>query len=645
MSDIKQVLKFYFQYAVYWVVVGIFARGLFFIFYFKEFAQSKVSDIFNCFRYGLSLDISVASYIVSLGIVIGTIFRIFGSKRVLMAFSIVHYLVLVIYFMITMADIAVFRHWNTKVNLTAIQFAVHPKEVWASIGDGDQPLEWTLVFLISLTLFIWVYRKIQKQLKPLNQRSLRSVTMAVVLAVILLGISFVGIRGGFQLEPINQSIAYFSDQPVQNQMAINATWNLIEKISSYSGNKNPYHFNAVPEVHHVVQNYYQHIHDDTLHGALSTIPKPNLVFIIVEGLTADVIAAFGGETGLTPTLDSLVKTGLIWTHFYANGDRTFKGLPAILSGQPARAMGSVIMDPDQTTQLPSLPRILKEQGYTSSFYYGGESEFANIKSYVLNTGFEKIVDIRDFPVSYRGKKWGVPDHYVMERLNEDLSHQVSPFFSCVLTLSTHEPYDIPVAPLIPSRTWPDLFRNTVYYFDQSLGRFIQEAKHHTWYDSTLFILTADHGNLMPKDYKDTYDPGKFKIPLLMFGKPLVKDLSGKSNRRYGSQNDIAYTLLKSLAFKHNAFPYSFDLMDETNKGKVFYTFDHGFGLIDDHMQFVFDLNGNKTVIQQESLGAIHYHHTEIEPHPLDPSKRDSLILLGKYLMQGTFGAQEGQSPK
>ena len=643
MSDIKKLLKFYIEYLVYWIGVGIFARGLFFVFYYKEFDHASVGDIFSCFRYGLSLDISVASYIVSLGLVIGTIYVVSRSKGVLIAFSLVHYLILVIYFLITIADIAVFRHWNTKVNLTAIQFADHPKEVWASIGDGDQPLLWILAFISSMGIFIWIYRKILKQLQPLKNKSPRSIAMIIVLVVSLLGMSFVGIRGGFQLEPINQSIAYFSDQPIQNQMAINATWNLIEKISSYSGNRNPYHFGSVTEVNQAVQRYYQRFPTDTINKSLSTIPTPNLVFIIVEGLTADVIAAFGGETGLTPTLDSLVKTGMIWTHFYANGDRTFKGLPAILSGQPARAMGSIIMDPDQTTHLPSLPRILKAHGYSSSFYYGGESEFANIKSYLLNTGFEKIVDIKDFPASYRGKKWGVPDHYVFERLNEDLSHTSSPFFTCLLTLSTHEPYDIPVASLIPSSTWPDLFRNTVYYFDQSLGKFIQQAKLHSWYDSTLFILTADHGNLMPKDYQDTYDPGKFKIPLLIFGKPLAPQWSGKISKRYGTQNDITYTILKSLAIEHGAFPYSFDLMNEAHQGNVFYTFDHGFGLINDHLQFVYDLNGNRTVIQNAGEQAIQNPKADKERKVNTAFINDSLIKLGKYLMQGTY-SNEGVNP-
>jgi len=157
--------------------------------------------------------------------------------------------------------------------------------------------------------------------------------------------------------------------------------------------------------------------------------KPNILFIILEGISADAIAAFGGSKGYTPYLDSVMQRSLIWTNFYANGDRTYKGLPAILNGWPTRPVGSITQDADHTGDLPSLAKILKSNGYSTSFYYGGESEFANIKSYLLNTGFNQIVDINDFSNTLRGKKWGVADHYVFEKLARDLNETKRPFFN------------------------------------------------------------------------------------------------------------------------------------------------------------------------------------------------------------------------
>ena len=81
---------------------------------------------------------------------------------------------------------------------------------------------------------------------------------------------------------------------------------------------------------------------------------------------------------------------------YSSGFRTEQGLVSILSGFPAQPNNSIITSPGKAEQLPSLNIELGKKGYQSSFYYGGEVEFANMKSYLLNTHFEKIVDKNNF---------------------------------------------------------------------------------------------------------------------------------------------------------------------------------------------------------------------------------------------------------
>ncbi len=630
MANAKKIVVFFSLHLAYWLVVTIWSRALFILFYAHEFKQSSVLNLFNCFKYGFRLDLSIACYALTLPFILGVIYM-FSAK---MFFSILsrvfHLIVLVGTLLITIGDIAIYRHWNTKLNLSALQFATHPKEVIASIGVGDQPLMWLFAFIVSIILFVWLFYRIQRIIilpAGISQSPSRNfwslpIAYCVLSIASCLFVLILGIRGGLQLEPINQSSAYFSNRPIENQAAINATWNLMNKVTANFIKENPYHFGSAAEVTIALNTFYRQ--EDTTILSLTSMKKPNIVFIILEGFTADVIAAFGGESGLTPTIDSLIKTGLIWNHFYANGDRTYKGLPALLNGHPTRPVGSVTQDPDQTNQIPSIAKNLKSQGYSSSFYYGGESEFANIKSYLINTGYDRIVDIKDFPTSYRGIKWGVPDHYVFERLASDLNQSSQPFFANILTLSTHEPYDIPIEPLIKSKTWPDLFRNTVYYADQSLGNFIQQVKDQPWYVHTIFVLTADHGNLMPKDYSTNFDPGKFKIPLLIFGHPLLNQYRGRINARVGSQTDLAYTLLSSLSMTDTLFKNSMNLMNPFTPGHAFYTFDHGFGLINDQIKLAYDLNGNKMVYIEDS--------TKVKSHDY----LDSLIRQGKLLMQGTF---------
>lgn len=608
-------IRFYILNLLYWLLLAVIARALFISFYWMEYPGEKGASLRDCFIYGLRLDISFASYILAFTFLIWFVFYITRSSIFFKGYRTFGFIALGIILLITLADIAIYAHWKMKINMTALQFALHPREVMASIGSDDNlPL---LGFLFIVLMFVlgrlwfWVCQSVHTTIPA----GWRARIIAFVIFFTLGGLSVIGMRGGFQLEPINQSAVYFSEQAIYNHTAVNASWNLLNKWVNNREGDNPYHYASAEDVKKSMREFYA--------AAPSTIPlvdsgiKPNIVFIILEGFTADVIGAFGGESGLTPTIDSLIKNGLVFTRFYSNGDRTYKGLPSILNGWPTQATSSVTQNPDKTGAIPSISKLLATSGYHSRFYYGGESEFANIKSYLLNTGFDKIIDIKDFPSSYRGLKWGVSDHYVFERMSKDLSTVKQPFFSCILTLSSHEPYDIPIEPLLKSKAIPDLFRNTVYYTDWSLARFIAMSKDEPWFKSTLFVLTADHGNAMPKDYKNNYDPGRFKIPLFIFGDPLRQEWKGKVLDRTGSHTDLAATVLQNLEFDTGPFRYSRNLLSRDLSGRAFYTFDNGFGLINDSAILVYDHVGGRILSREGPV-------------------TDSLLTLGKRLLQGTF---------
>ncbi len=609
------MFRFYILNLFYWLVLSFVARLIFVLFYFSGYPEGAVINLLKTFRYGFRLDLSMGSYIVFLCFIIWSVFHLFKLNFFFSLYKAVGILVLGLVLLITLADVAVYKHWAIKINMTAIQFAQHPREVLASIGTKDYIPFLILVYCILMGGFLWFWFKITDRLKFTVNLTGRNLFFCSLAFVLIAGLSLLGIRGGFQLEPINQSAVYFSDKAIYNHTAVNASWNLMHKWVNNRDVKNPYPYGTEVEIDRSLHRFYNS--GKVYPHLVDSSTRPNIVFILLEGFTADVIGAFGGETGLTPTIDSLIKQGLIFTRFYSNGDRTYKGLPSILNGYPSQATSSVTQNPDLTGKIPSLAKTLREYSYQNSFYYGGESEFANIKSYLLNTGFDNIVDIRNFPSAYRGLKWGVSDHYVFERMSQDLTMARQPFFSCILTLSSHEPYDIPMEPFIKSKTIPDLFRNTVYYTDWSLSRFIHLSENQSWYANTLFVLTADHGNPLPKQYSTNYDPGRFKIPIIIFGKPLKQEYKAKQMDIIGSHTDIANTLLQGLGLNGDAFRYSKNLLADSVSSGAFYTFDNGFGFINSTTRLVFDHTGNRMMYTEGPVN-------------------DSLIVLGKHLLQGTF---------
>lgn len=551
----------------------------------------------------------MSSYLTLLLFFIYSVSRLFQHKEVVYSIHFISGISLLLLTLLTCADAVVYKHWSAKINPMAISFLSSPKEVMASVGNDDHIL---IISTVGVLFFYVLYRLYFVLSRFLFRDPVKNKLELMVGSLVVFPLLVIGIRGGVQLEPINQSSAFFSDRTIYNHAALNTSWNLLNKYTLKKKDHSIYGASSDSKLDSALLTFYNKKPIDRI---FENHQKPNVLFIILEGFSADAISAFGGLKGYTPYLDSVLESSIIWTNFYANGDRTYKGLPAILNGWPTRPVGSITQDADHTGHLPSIAKILKSNGYSTSFYYGGESEFANIKSYLLNTGFNQIIDINDFSKALRGKKWGVADHYVFERLARDLNETKKPFFNTILTLSSHEPYDIPLKAFVEGKDPREMYLNTVMYTDYSIGLFLSSIKKYAWFDSTLFVITADHGNHLPANYMTNYEPGRFKIPMILYGNVIPDSLRGTRIANVSSQNDIAYSVLRLLDLNVTEFTYSHNLF-ALSAGSAFYTFDHGFGLINAQSKLCYDYNSNKIIFQEGN-------------------QSDSLLTLGKLIMEAT----------
>ena len=226
--------------------------------------------------------------------------------------------------------------------------------------------------------------------------------------------------------------------------------------------------------------------------------SPNVVLVVLEGWPVDVTGSYGGEVGITPFFDSIAREGIRFTNIYSSGDRTYKGVPAVLSGFPAFPSGSIIQYIPKMEQLPCIASSLKTKNYDTHFTYGGDIEFKSISSFITHCGYDKVLSQDDFPSELaEGSKWGVHDHHVFERAAEEIASLQKPFFSTILTLSSHEPYDVPIPTQFSGEDVSDQFRNSVYYADWSIRQFIEQVKDAEWFDNTVFVFTSDHGKPLP----------------------------------------------------------------------------------------------------------------------------------------------------
>ncbi|MEO6452468.1 MAG: LTA synthase family protein, partial [Ginsengibacter sp.] len=404
----------------------------------------------------------------------------------------------------------------------------------------------------------------------------------------------VPIRGGLQQIPINQSNVYFSDKVFANHAAVNVGWNVMKSILKKDFDKhNPYIYFSEQQAQQSFDSLYPS--EKYLPAQILNTSRPNIILIILESYTSKFVGCLGGLPGVTPNIDKIASEGMLFTNIYASGERSEKGLVALLSGYPAQTTTSIIFSPAKTENLPNLNKVLKQQGYHSSYYYGGELAFANIKSYLLNAGYDKLISKDDFDKKDYNSKWGVHDHVLLNKFDADLNTQTQPFFSTLFTLSSHEPYEIPVKPKFKGNDETTKFKNSFYYTDQVIGNFIEHAKAQSWWDKTLIIMVADHGHRLPgEDPNDR--PLKFRIPLILTGGALK--LKRVLNNTIGSQTDIAYTLLQQMGLQNKDFKWSKNLLDTTAKQFAFYVFNDGFGFVTPQGALTFD-NLSKKIIYKD----------------------------------------------
>ena len=584
----------YIRLLSFWVLVFFLERLLHVLYFIDRLPSSNAIDILNIFSNSIRLDLSMAAYLVSFPLIIGILHLFVGEKfRSKLIFDVYQYVFTTILLFIGFVNLNLYREWGTKINYKALStFYQFPYEVAIS----GFTIALLMPFLMYIILGFLVFKLNKVFNASINPQPFKNkIFQKIFLSITLLGINILFIRGGWQLTPINVSMAQYSTIPVYNHLSTNTQWQLMQNIYfELKPLKSRYIYfseNKVKELLHEEKEK-----ESTISILKPTVKDPNIVLIILESFTADLIESLGGESGITPNMEKIIKQGVLFKNIYSSGDRTERGIIAILSSFPSQATRSIIRDSQKQTHLPSISQELKKKNYHTSFYYGGESEFFGLKSYLLTHDFDDVVDKNVFNSKDFNSKWGAHDGVLFERHLMDLPKFKQPFFTTILTLSNHEPFEIPIPQKYPGNSLSDLFRNTAYYTDLCLGDYFRKAKLQPWYDNTLFVIIADHGHRLPSDKYQIWDYQRHRIPLLFYGNVLREEARGTTKDVYGSQTDVAQTIYNQLNIKAKPNYWSKDLLSSSsNKRFAFYNWDNGFGLVGNDFTLSYDESAKKLI--------------------------------------------------
>lgn len=602
----KQRLIFLIKVYIWFISIFILLKPLFMLYHGKIFSGTPVSEYFNVIRHGFEMDLSVASYLIVPVIVITAISVWITGSWVKYAAKIYLGIAAALITVIAVSDLQLYSYWGFRIDSTPLFYLAKPAEAFASVPVWQLivfPIVMILFFSIVNYPFVKISDKCGKWEKP------RRKILSTIIMALIAGVMFIPIRGGIGTSTMSLGRVYYSQEARYNNAAVNPVFSLLSSLTHESDFSNYARYMDDTEAEQLLEktgtkNIY--FPADTARWIKDT--RPNIIMVILESFSAGAMTAPDGEA-VTPYLKAAGEEGINFTNFFANSFRTDRGLFSIIDGFPALPTVSVMKYPAKMQSMPSLTRHLHDAGYNTSFLYGGDADFTNMRSFFITGGVEQITSDRELSVNRLTSKWGANDGTTFSHLTEELKSgtQEEPFFKIFLTLSSHEPFDVPY------NKFEDKYLNSVAYTDSCIGAFIRDFKNSPLWDNTLIIFIPDHGVSYLLGY-DEQGEERHRIPMVWSGGAVKRPLTVDA---YASQSDLPATLLSQMGMDYSDFIFSKNIADSSVKKFAYYTYPNGFGYFDGNNKAIFDCDSETALIKEGAAA-------------------DSSLILGKALLQKLY---------
>jgi len=583
----RRLIQFITTYFLF-VFIFILQKPIFMAYYYTLYNKVSWTDWFSVIGHGLPLDLSLAGYLTILpGLLL--IASAWTDSRILQLIRRIYFTIIsILLSCIFISDLGLYGYWGFRLDTTPLfYFFSSPKDALASVSlwvVAGGILAMAVYAVLLYFVFSWILVNKKRPLKIPYRRL--SVSGVLLLAT---GLLFIPIRGGFSVSTMNLGRVFFSADQRLNHAAINPAFSLLDSFSRQADFDKQYRFMPAEEADILFSELTDKPVTDSIPRLFNT-ERPNIIMIILESFSSHLMETLGGEPGIAVNMDEFAKEGILFTHFYANSFRTDRGLVSIISGYPAQPTTSIMKYTPKTDSLPPIPASLKKAGYDLQYYYGGDADFTNMRSYLVSTGIEKIVSQNDFPVSERLSKWGVHDHILFHRILTDLKTepQQEPFFKILQTSSSHEPFEVPYSKLSNAKL------NAFAYTDSCAGDFVRQLKETPLWKNSVVLFVPDHLGVYPESI-DHLSPERYTIPLILTGGAVKEP---QRITAYGSQIDIAATLLAQLGLPHDDFTFSKNILNPSSPHFAFFTFPNIFGMVTADNEVVFNCESNTVAMDE-----------------------------------------------
>ncbi|OZG31346.1 phosphoglycerol transferase [Rickettsia endosymbiont of Culicoides newsteadi] len=522
--------------------------------------QITISDLVSIFVIGTLNDLISLCYFLPIILLLIIGFHKLLARHKLLYLSccfIGYFCTIALLIFITIAEIIFWDEFGVRFNFIAVDYLIYTNEIIGTVKESLPYIEILLAIIVIALLINFYLRKY-----IINQASTIINSKKYILCTImlfffsLLAFNFynpnkIDINSNkYAIELARNGHYQFFSAFFNNSLDYNSFYPVIDKKRALDIVRNSLSKNE--ELYSDDSTIARYIKANS-----SNNKKYNIIFITVESLSSEFMGKFGNQQNITPNLDRLAEQSIFFTNLYAVGTRTVRGLEAITLSVPPTPGSSIIRRPENQS-LFNIATVFRNQGYVTNFLFGGYSYFDNLQNYFHGNGYN-IIDrgnLKSNEISF-ANIWGVADEDILIKaleLADQNYHQGKAFFSLIMTTSNHRPYTFTEGRI-------DLLsgsgRNAaVKYTDYAIGRFLELAKTHPWFDNTIFVITADH--CASSAGKTDLPINKYHIPLLIYApnilKPQIVD-------NLSSQIDIAPTILGLLNFSYNSKFFGQDILN------------------------------------------------------------------------------------